>query len=143
VPAFYISLAIRDGHDDRPAERTRYEALSKEGHRPPTTIVVLGHAQCGGVKAMVEGAPAATDFVNAWMQITEPALQVRAESSPRGSLDLYEHGVVRLSLGNLMTFPWIQTAVAGRRIQLHGYRFDIRNGTLAILKGNRFVNVGV
>jgi carbonic anhydrase len=185
-----------------PEERTRYEALSKEGQRPialvvacsdsrvdPQTIfgaapgelfvirnvaalvppyqpdagyhgtsaalgyglrvlgissiVVLGHAQCGGVKAMVEGAPAATDFVNAWMQIAKPAMQVRAKSRPEGNLDLYEHEVVRLSLGNLMTFPWIHTAVARGRIQLHGCRFDIRSGTLAILKENRFVNVGV
>jgi carbonic anhydrase len=103
-------------------------------------IVVLGHAQCGGVKAMVEGASkGATDFVNAWMQIAEPALQ--PESSPKNTLDHYEHEVVRLSLGNLMTFPWIQTAVAARRLQLHGCRFDIRSGTLAILDGDRFATV--
>ena len=184
-----------------PAERTRYEALSKEGQRPEalvvacsdsrvdpqtifgagpgelfvvrnvaalvppyrpdagyhgtsaaleygirvlgiTRIVVLGHAQCGGVKAMVEGAPkGTTDFVSAWMQIAEPALRVPAEFTSQGSLDQYEHEVVRLSLGNLMTFPWIQTAVAAGRLRLDGSRFDIRSGTLATLQGNRFVTV--
>ena len=39
-------------------------------------IVVLGHAQCGGVRAMVEGAPEeARDFVEPWMRIAEPVLR--------------------------------------------------------------------
>ena len=42
-------------------------------------IVVLGHAQCGGVKAMVEGAPEeARDFVAPWMQIAADALKPEA-----------------------------------------------------------------
>ena len=37
-------------------------------------IVVLGHAQCGGVQALVEGAPdEAGDFVRPWMQIAAAA----------------------------------------------------------------------
>src|SRR5687768_7785954 len=38
-------------------------------------IVVLGHAQCGGVRAMVEGAPEARDFVEPWMAIAAPVLR--------------------------------------------------------------------
>ena len=69
-------------------------------------VRVLGHAQCGGVQAMVEGAPDhARDFVVPWMKIAES---------------------VRLSLPNLATFPWIADAVAAGRLTLHGFRFDIR-----------------
>src|SRR5271156_6216354 len=40
-----------------------------------STVVVLGHAQCGGVKAMALGAPRqARDFVAAWVEIGRPAL---------------------------------------------------------------------
>ena len=40
-----------------------------------STIVVLGHAQCGGVQAMVEGAPPeAQDFVAPWIEIARPVL---------------------------------------------------------------------
>jgi carbonic anhydrase len=183
-----------------PAERTRYEALAKEGQRPETLvvacsdsrvdpqtvfgaspgelfvvrnvaalvppyrpdagyhgtsaaleygirvlgvarIVVLGHAQCGGVKAMVEGAPkGTTDFINAWMRIAEPAFRSRAESKTDG-LEHYEHEVVRLSLANLLTFPWIEKAILAGRLHLHGCRFDIRSGTLTVLEGNRFARV--
>ena len=44
-------------------------------------IVVLGHALCGGVKAMVEGAPEeARDFVQPWVAMAKPVL----ESVPEG-----------------------------------------------------------
>jgi carbonic anhydrase len=91
---------------------------------------------------MVEGAPAgATDFVNAWMQIAEPVMRARVEVSKTEGLDHYEHEVVRLSLANLLTFPWIEQAIAAGRLQLHGCRFDIRSGTLAVLEGDRFASV--
>src|SRR5215470_11938393 len=39
-------------------------------------IVVLGHAQCGGIKALVqESAPLSPgDFIGKWMSILEPAM---------------------------------------------------------------------
>ena len=106
-------------------------------------IVVLGHTQCGGVRAMVEGAPKeARDFVEPWMKIAEPALQ----SLPRrgGGADIFaqcEIEVVRLSLVNLATFPWIEAAVAAGRLELHGFRFDIHTGVLARLEGEHLVPV--
>src|ERR1700722_20565338 len=40
-----------------------------------STVVVLGHAQCGGVKAMALGAPRqAPDFVASWVDIGRAAL---------------------------------------------------------------------
>lgn len=100
-------------------------------------IVVLGHAQCGGVKAMVEGAPEeARDFVEPWMTIARPVLRALPAQVEGG--DLLQHcesAVVRLSLGNLATFPWIAAAVAAGRLALAGFRFDIRTGVLARLEG--------
>src|SRR3954464_862512 len=72
-------------------------------------IVVLGHAQCGGVKAFAEDAEPLTpgDFIGNWMALMAPAL---AKAGPRGSLsaDDYltrlEQANVANSLDNLMTF---------------------------------------
>ena len=37
-------------------------------------IVVLGHAMCGGIKALLDGAPSeVSDFVGQWVSIAEPA----------------------------------------------------------------------
>ena len=38
-------------------------------------LVVLGHAQCGGVRAMALGAPPeARDFLASWVDIAKPAI---------------------------------------------------------------------
>jgi len=92
-------------------------------------IVVLGHALCGGVKAMVEGAPEeARDFVQPWVAMAKPVLESVPEGADR--LTRAEAAVVRLSLDNLMTFPWIQDAVAAGKLEVHGFRFDIHTGVL-------------
>ena len=90
-------------------------------------LVVLGHAQCGGVRAMAYGAPPqARDFVAAWVDIGRPAF----EAAPGKKLSEVEIGVVRLSLANLMSFPWIAELVAAGRLSLQGFIFDIHTGVL-------------
>lgn len=96
-------------------------------------IVVLGHAQCGGVRAMVEGTPdIAHDFVEPWVDIARPAVERMIAEHPTGEnlLPDCEIEVVRLSLANLMTFPWVAERVAAGRLELLGFRFDIHTGTL-------------
>jgi carbonic anhydrase len=54
-----------------------------------------------------------------------------------------EHEMVRLSLENLMTFPWIREAVEAGRLRLHGGHFGIRSGKLSLLNDvGEFVVVG-
>ncbi|HWL04939.1 MAG TPA: carbonic anhydrase [Xanthobacteraceae bacterium] len=97
-------------------------------------IVVLGHAQCGGVRAMVEGVPPeAQDFVGPWLEIARPALNGPGPAQGANRLAHYETEVVRLTLGNLMSFPWIAEAVAEGRLGLHGFSFDIHTGVLSRL----------
>ncbi len=107
-------------------------------------IAVLGHALCGGVLSMVEGAPGlARDFVEPWMRIAEPALQaIPRQLSRDDRLCACEMEVVRLSLNNLLTFPWIREAVDAGTLRLQGFRFDIRSGLLTTLVDGRFVQVG-
>jgi carbonic anhydrase len=104
-------------------------------------VVVLGHAQCGGVRAMIDSAPIEeSDFIKSWMGIAAPAFIRHAECAPEEeTYTLCEKEVVRLSLANLLTFPWIAEARASGKLALHGLRFDIRTGVLAMLKGDDFV----
>ena len=107
-------------------------------------IVVMGHAQCGGVRALVEGAPPeARDFVEPWMAIAKSIL--RRPSNPDRApnlVDHYESEIIRLTLANLLTFPWIREAVESRRLRLAGFHFDIRTGVLSILDGDEWAAVG-
>ena len=106
-------------------------------------IVVLGHAQCGGVQALVRGAPReAADYVQPWLAIADPVMK----NLPPGLtgeplLTHCEHEVVRLSLANLMTFPWIADAVAAGTLELGGFRFGIATGVLTRLEGETFMPV--
>jgi carbonic anhydrase len=108
-------------------------------------IVVLGHAQCGGVRAMVEGAPAeAQDFVAPWIAIAAPALRrarLRCDDPRDDIFGCCEIEVVRLSLANLVTFPWIADAVAAGALALEGFRFDIHTGVLERLEESGVVKV--
>ncbi len=94
-------------------------------------VVVLGHGQCGGIKAMAYGAPPqARDFIALWVAIGKPAVAAAGEAQ-QGRLERIEAEVVRLSLANLMTFPWIADAAAAGRLALQGYWFDVHTGVLA------------
>ena len=95
-------------------------------------LVVLGHAQCGGVRAIAYGPPPqARDFVAAWVDIGRPALaKLNSEAKPPRLSDI-EIEVVRLSLANLMTFPWIADPIKAGRLSLCGYLFDITTGVLS------------
>jgi carbonic anhydrase len=94
-------------------------------------VVIMGHAMCGGIKALLEGTPAeVSDFVGQWVRIAEPARQRAMAIAPEQRHDFCEHEAVRLSLANLMTFPWIKSAVESGELTLHGCYFGIRSGVL-------------
>jgi len=94
-------------------------------------IVVMGHAMCGGIKALLDGTPPElSEFVAPWVRIAEPARRKAMAVAPEHRHDFCEHESVRLSLDNLMSFPWIASAVEAGRLRLHGCFFGIRSGVL-------------
>ncbi len=98
-------------------------------------IVVLGHAQCGGVaaaldKKLVAGVP----FLEHWVDLLEPALEHSAHIHDEQERHVaMERDCVRLSLDNLMTFPFVSERVNAGTLTLHGARFGIANGELEML----------
>jgi len=97
-------------------------------------IIVMGHAMCGGIAALLNGAPAeVSDFVGQWVRIAEPARRRAMMAPVEQRQDICEHDSVHLSLANLMTFPWIASAVGAAKLKLHGCFFDIRSGILELL----------
>jgi carbonic anhydrase len=97
-------------------------------------IVVLGHAQCGGVGAFAnESEPLSPgDFIGKWMSMIAPA----AETIPgeyRNRPDYQrrlELASVENSLRNLMTFPCVRILVERGKLQLHGAYFGVATGEL-------------
>ena len=99
-------------------------------------LMVLGHSLCGGVRALLDSAPDnAYEFVAAWMSIAWPARVCALRgSSPEMRHQCCEHEVIKVSLVNLMTFPWVAERVAAGKLELHGAWFDIRTGELMTLQ---------
>ena len=95
-------------------------------------IAVMGHALCGGVNAMINGAPdGCEDFVRPWVAQAEPV--VRRAVAGLGEDEKQtagEHAVVRLSLDNLRTFPWIAEREQAGELELVGLHFGIADGVL-------------
>ncbi len=95
-------------------------------------VVVLGHSQCGGIRALIAADPRPDDnmdFINHWMRIGREARSRTLLRLPHGNLDeqarLCEQESVKQSLANLMTFPWIHERLVAGSLELHGWYFDI------------------
>jgi carbonic anhydrase len=95
-------------------------------------IIVMGHANCGGVRALLgfhEG-----DFIGPWMRIAEPARDkaiALAGDEPREVLQrLCEHETLKISLANLRTFPWIREAIRNGSLTVHCWYYDLEKGEL-------------
>jgi len=100
-------------------------------------IVVLGHAQCGGVKAFVEDAQPLSpgDFIGQWMALMAPAAEKsgpRGELSPTEYLTRLEQANVVNSLDNLMTFPRLRKLIDRGDVAVHGAYFGVATGQLSV-----------
>jgi carbonic anhydrase len=100
-------------------------------------IVVMGHANCGGMRLLAErGEPGSAaqqfEFVDDWVETAAAARHAvaRAGLAAIDHAPLLERAGVLVSLANLLTFPWIRSAVAGRELALHGWYFDLGAGEL-------------
>jgi carbonic anhydrase len=99
------------------------------------TVLVMGHARCGGVTAAIErgkwgtkssATTASMRFVNAWIDLLTPVVEALDGNDQTAA----ERGGIELSLGNLMTFPFVAEKVAAGGLELVGARFDIATGGL-------------
>ena len=102
----------------------------KVGH-----IIVLGHAHCGGIRALLAGDVRREDaFISEWMGIAGVAREhVNREFADANSAARHracEQQTILVSLANLMTFSWISERVEQGTLALHGWYFDIERGEL-------------
>ena len=95
-------------------------------------IVLLGHAHCDGIHAMIHGPVRnAPDFLGPWVDIAEPVMWPMPEQGAGQSFEAaIEIAVLRQSLANLRTFPWIRDAEKSGRLSLAAWKFSIADGQL-------------
>ena len=98
------------------------------------TILVLGHAQCGGVAAALsdrERDP--NSFLDSWISLLDRAKGRVLETHSHDAQTDLEHESIRVTLENLATFPFIQKAIAERGLKLEGARYGVADGGLEVL----------
>ena len=101
-------------------------------------VVVLGHAQCGGIGAFIDDIDPLSpgDFIGRWMQMfIKPGEKVsqRAHESRQDFATRIEKAAVFRSLENLLTFPFVRNAVERGEMALHGAYFGVAEGSLFVL----------
>ncbi len=117
-------------------------------------IVVLGHAQCGGVAAFAASqqspdTPPLTegDFIGRWIKLMRPAAE-RAGPPPtpldHAYVERLEFESIKQGLRNLRSFPMVQTLERRHYLHLHGAYFGVMDGRLLTLDeaSGRFSPVG-
>lgn len=100
-------------------------------------IIVLGHAHCGGIQALMGGAPTTgvnPGFITPWVALVETAkrrvMATLHDADEPTRQRACEQNAVLVSLENLMTYPCIQSKVGKGEIKLHGWYIDIATAEL-------------
>lgn len=101
-------------------------------------IVVLGHAQCGGIRAFVDKtAPLSEgDFIGRWMQMfIKPGevVEQRGHESMQDFVVRDREGCSVPQPGKPDDLPFVQQAVDAGQMQLHGAYFGVAEGSLFVL----------
>lgn len=98
------------------------------------TILVLGHAQCGGVSAALQDRPRNPhSFLDAWISLLDTAKE-RVSHHHGDQHAALEYESIRVTLENLATFPFIRDAIADRGLKLVGARYGVADGGLEMLE---------
>ena len=111
-------------------------------------IVVLAHAQCGGIRAYAEEAEPLSpgDFIGNWMSIIEPAAKAvgpRGDRSFQDYVTALEQTSAVKTLDNLMTFPYVRRRVEAGEMRLHAAYFGVATGALSVYDPAQKTFVGV
>jgi len=114
-------------------------------------LIVLGHAQCGGIRPLLEGRGNSHEgrFITAWMSIANEACRRALARADLRTFDEWAHAceldAIEISLASLETFPWIRERVEQNRLQLHGWYYDMMSGDLLHLDstGRGFISLAV
>jgi carbonic anhydrase len=111
-------------------------------HLQVENIIVMGHANCGGIQALWhDDGTTASQFIHPWVSIAQAAkdkVKVRhAEHGTGERLTACEQAAILVSLDNLLSFAYIKERVEQGNLSLHGWFFDVRIGELISYRPGR------
>ncbi|KAL7221191.1 hypothetical protein ACSBR1_023191 [Camellia fascicularis] len=127
-----------------PFDKTKYSGVGAAVeyavlHLKVETIVVIGHSSCGGIKGLMsfpDDGPTSTDFIEDWVKVCLPAKnKVKAENGNIPFPELCavcEKEAVNVSLGNLLTYPFVRDGLVKKTLSLKGGYYDFVKGAFEL-----------
>jgi carbonic anhydrase len=107
------------------------------------TVLVLGHARCGGIAAAIQrgswkadSAGVRRSFVDEWIALAAPVIEA-LPADPAEAQAEAERRSIALSMDRLLSFPFVAERVAAGSLNLEGARFDIATGALDLFNHAR------
>lgn len=95
-------------------------------------IIIMGHRQCGGIRALVTGETGKGSFVSQWMKIAQSAKERVLKKNPGADEETLcrscEMESIANSLENLRSFPFVEEAIKERGLNIVGAYFDLESG---------------
>ena len=100
---------------------------------PISSIVVMGHAGCGGIRAAIDSTygPSTSEFVGPWIRDIETLARDVPDGTDRQRA--VELRTVEQSVANLETYPWLADLIRSDMLAVSGARFAIATGDLDVL----------
>ena len=103
-----------------------------------THLIILGHKDCGGIKyahQMYSDSPNTNyEFINKWLSILLPAYNnIQKNVSEQEQKNQLEKESIKVSINNLLSFPFIKKAIDENKLSIHGLIHDIGSGNLQFL----------
>lgn len=101
-------------------------------------LVIVGHSDCGGVRGYYDlangNAPKLAperSFLGRWLQAIKPGYdRIKDSCDGDACVAALEKEAIKVSVENLMTYPFVKEAVEADRLTLHGLWHDIGHGKL-------------
>ncbi|KAL5552887.1 hypothetical protein UlMin_040288 [Ulmus minor] len=127
-----------------PYDQTKYSGVGAAIeyaviHLKVENIVVIGHSCCGGIKGLMsipDDGTTASEFIENWVQICAPAkTKVKSENSGLSFKDQCtncEKEAVNVSLGNLLTYPFVREGLLKKNLALKGAHYDFVDGAFEL-----------
>ncbi len=102
------------------------------GHIGVSNLIVFGHAGCGGIRALLDGADGGDNDVGRWLGHAAPVRDMIRERqlAPEAESCACERASILQSLANLLTYPCVREKSADGELALRGWYFDLMSGEL-------------
>ena len=106
-------------------------------------IIVCGHSHCGACKNLYQDLGDSPDLVNIkkWLELGKKAKEytLLATQNKEDKEQIYrttEKVSIVYQMENLLTFPYIVKKIKEGTVQIHGWYYNIENGSIEYYDGN-------